>query len=89
MGWNEDTVAMFAVGAAHYLVLFITLCQRFLGSDSLPAMLRVVFFLFFAVRSMVAHLDAISTPFGTCCKMLFFHRLPLTLATGQGHRHHP
>ncbi|KAF0920823.1 hypothetical protein E2562_037296 [Oryza meyeriana var. granulata] len=73
MGWHEGAVAMFAVGAAHYLVLFVTLYQRFLGSDSLPAMLRPVFFLFFAAPSMASLAwDAIATSFDTCCKMLFF-----------------
>uniref|UniRef100_A0A0D9UZ17 Uncharacterized protein n=1 Tax=Leersia perrieri TaxID=77586 RepID=A0A0D9UZ17_9ORYZ len=73
MGWHEGAVAMFAVGAAHYLVLFVTLYQRFLGSDSLPAMLRPVFFLFFAAPSMASLAwDAIAASFDTCCKMLFF-----------------
>jgi tellurite resistance protein TehA-like permease len=73
MGWHEGAVAIFAVGAAHYLVLFVTLYQRFLGSDSLPAMLRPVFFLFFAAPSMASLAwDAISSSFDTCCKMLFF-----------------
>uniref|UniRef100_A0ACD5VHM7 Uncharacterized protein n=1 Tax=Avena sativa TaxID=4498 RepID=A0ACD5VHM7_AVESA len=73
MGWHEGAVAMFAVGAAHYLVLFVTLYQRFLGSDSLPAMLRPVFFLFFAAPSMASLAwCSISTSFDTGCKMLFF-----------------
>ncbi|XP_006645707.2 S-type anion channel SLAH1-like, partial [Oryza brachyantha] len=73
MGRHEVAVAMFSVGAAHYLVLFVTLYQRFLGSDSLPAMLRPVFFLFFAAPSMASLAwDAISSSFDTCCKMLFF-----------------
>ncbi|KAF8647196.1 hypothetical protein HU200_065459 [Digitaria exilis] len=73
MGWHEAAVAIFAVGAAHYLVLFVTLYQRFLGSDSLPPMLRPVFFLFFAAPSMASLAwDAISSSFDTCCKMLFF-----------------
>ncbi|XP_003565577.1 S-type anion channel SLAH1 [Brachypodium distachyon] len=73
MGWHEGAVAMFAVGAAHYLVLFVTLYQRFLGSDSLPAMLRPVFFLFFAAPSMAALAwRSITGSFDTCCKMLFF-----------------
>ncbi|KAL6627073.1 hypothetical protein ACP70R_030799 [Stipagrostis hirtigluma subsp. patula] len=73
MGWHEGAVAIFAVGAAHYLVLFVTLYQRFLGSDSLPAMLRPVFFLFFAAPSMASLAwEAISSSFDTCCKMLFF-----------------
>ncbi|RCV23370.1 hypothetical protein SETIT_5G000800v2 [Setaria italica] len=73
MGWHEAAVAIFAVGAAHYLVLFVTLYQRFPGSDSLPAVLRPVFFLFFAAPSMASLAwDAIAASFDTCCKMLFF-----------------
>ncbi|GJN38277.1 hypothetical protein PR202_gb27305 [Eleusine coracana subsp. coracana] len=84
MGWHEPAVAIFAVGAAHYLVLFVTLYQRFLGSDSLPAVLRPVFFLFFAAPSMASlaweaissspasSSSSSSSSFGTGCKMLFF-----------------
>ncbi|CAO2194407.1 unnamed protein product [Urochloa humidicola] len=73
MGCHEAAVAIFAVGAAHYLVLFVTLYQRFLGSDSLPAMMRPVFFLFVAAPSMASLAwDAIASSFDTCCKMLFF-----------------
>nr|CAD1842568.1 unnamed protein product [Ananas comosus var. bracteatus] len=73
MGWRETAVCMFAVGMAHYLVLFVTLYQRFLGSNSLPAMLRPVFFLFFAAPSMASLAwDAISSTFDTSCKMFFF-----------------
>ncbi|KAI5006354.1 hypothetical protein ZWY2020_033597 [Hordeum vulgare] len=73
MGWHEGAVAMSAVGAAHYLVLFVTPYQRFLGSDSLPAMLRPVFFLFFAAPSMASLAwCSISMSFDTGCKMLFF-----------------
>ncbi|XP_010916110.1 S-type anion channel SLAH1 isoform X1 [Elaeis guineensis] len=73
MGWRESAVCMFSLGIAHYLVLFVTLYQRFLGSDSLPAMLRPVFFLFFAAPSMASLAwDSISSSFDTSCKMLFF-----------------
>ncbi|WOL12656.1 hypothetical protein Cni_G21423 [Canna indica] len=73
MGWRESAVCMFSLGIAHYLVLFVTLYQRFLGSDSLPSMLRPVFFLFFAAPSMASLAWAsISSSFDTCCKMLFF-----------------
>ncbi|KAG2594550.1 hypothetical protein PVAP13_5KG002900 [Panicum virgatum] len=83
MGWHEGAVAIFAIGAAHYLVLFVTLYQRFLGSDSLPAMLRPVFFLFFAAPSMASLAwNAISSSFDTCCKMLFFLSLFLFASLG-------
>ncbi|XP_072984894.1 S-type anion channel SLAH1-like [Typha latifolia] len=73
MGQRESAVCMFSVGIAHYLVLFVTLYQRFLGNDSLPAMLRPVFFLFFAAPSMASLAwHSISSNFDTPCKMLFF-----------------
>ncbi|KAF3332627.1 S-type anion channel SLAH1-like protein [Carex littledalei] len=73
MGWRESAVCMFSLGITHYLVLFVTLYQRFLGSDSLPAMLRPVFFLFIAAPSMASLAwDSISSSFDISCKMLFF-----------------
>ncbi|XP_072964408.1 S-type anion channel SLAH1-like [Typha angustifolia] len=73
MGRRECAVCMFSLGIAHYLVLFVTLYQRFLGSDSLPVMLRPVFFLFFAAPSMASLAwDSINHSFDTSCKMLFF-----------------
>ncbi|CAL9092685.1 unnamed protein product [Musa acuminata var. zebrina] len=73
MGWRESALCMFSLGIAHYLVLFVTLYQRLLGSNSLPAMLRPVFFLFFAAPSMASLAwDSISSTFDTPCKMLFF-----------------
>lgn len=49
MGWRESAMCMFALGMAHYIVLFVTLYQRLecSGGSALPAMLRPVFFLFF------------------------------------------
>ncbi|XP_010252457.1 PREDICTED: S-type anion channel SLAH1-like [Nelumbo nucifera] len=73
MGWKESAMCMFSLGMAHYLVLFVTLYQRFSGSDRLPAMLRPVFFLFFAAPSMASLAwDSISGNFDTPSKMLFF-----------------
>ncbi|KAG8377865.1 hypothetical protein BUALT_Bualt08G0077900 [Buddleja alternifolia] len=73
MGWNEVSVFLFSLGMVHYLVLFVTLYQRLSGGDRLPAMLRPVFFLFFAAPS-VASLAwySISGSFDTGSKMLFF-----------------
>lgn len=49
MGWRESAMCMFALGMARYIVLFVTLYQRLecSGGSALPAMLRLVFFLFF------------------------------------------
>ncbi|URE49370.1 Tellurite resistance protein tehA [Musa troglodytarum] len=73
MGWKESALFMFSLGVTHYLVLFVTLYQRLQGSDSLPAMLRPVFFLFFAAPSMASLAwDSICSTFDIFCKMLFF-----------------
>ncbi|KAH6832041.1 SLAC1-like protein 4, partial [Perilla frutescens var. hirtella] len=73
MGWHEISVVLFSLGMVHYLVLFVTLYQRLSGGDLLPAILRPVFFLFFAAPS-VASLAwySISGRFDTGSKMLFF-----------------
>ncbi|XP_008792879.2 S-type anion channel SLAH1-like [Phoenix dactylifera] len=73
MGWRESAMCMFSLGLVHYLVLFVTLYQRFVGNDSLPALLRPVFFLFFAAPSMASLAwDSISGTFDITSKMLFF-----------------
>ncbi|KAI9073339.1 hypothetical protein K1719_044680 [Acacia pycnantha] len=73
MGWRESGLCMFSLGMAHYLVLFVTLYQRLAGDNSLPAMMRPVFFLFFAAPS-VASLSwhSISGKFDDFSKLLFF-----------------
>ncbi|OIT21549.1 PREDICTED: S-type anion channel SLAH4-like [Nicotiana attenuata] len=76
MGWQEVSVCLFSLGMVHYLVLFVTLYQRLSGSDRLPAMLRPVFFLFFAAPSMASLAWAsITGSFDTASKMLFFFSL--------------
>jgi tellurite resistance protein TehA-like permease len=73
MEGKEGAVCLFSIGMVHYLVLFVTLYQRFLGSDSLPTMMRPVFFLFFAAPSMASLAwCSIVSSFDTFCKMLFF-----------------
>ncbi|XAR61694.1 hypothetical protein NMG60_11016186 [Bertholletia excelsa] len=73
MGWQEIAVCLFSLGMVHYLVLFVTLYQRLSGGDRLPAMLRPVFFLFFAAPSMASLAwGSISGAFDTGSKMLFF-----------------
>ncbi|KAL1324986.1 hypothetical protein HN51_035089 [Arachis hypogaea] len=81
MGWKESAICMFSLGIAHYLVLFVTLYQRLSGNNSLPAMLRPVFFLFFAAPSMASVAwNSICGGFGSACKMLFFLSLFLFLS---------
>ncbi|KAF5193826.1 S-type anion channel slah1 [Thalictrum thalictroides] len=72
-GLKETALFLFALGMAHYIVLFVTLYQRFSGCDNLPTMLRPVFFLFFAAPSMASLAwYSISGTFDTSSKMLFF-----------------
>ncbi|RWR97353.1 S-type anion channel SLAH1-like protein [Cinnamomum micranthum f. kanehirae] len=73
MGWKESAVFMFSLGMSHYLVLFVTLYQRFSGSHQLPVLLRPVFFLFIAAPSMASLAwDSICGTFDVSSKMLFF-----------------
>ncbi|XP_042379107.1 S-type anion channel SLAH4-like [Zingiber officinale] len=72
-GWAEAATCMFSLGMVHYLVLFVTLYQRFVGSSSLPPMLRPVFFLFIAAPSMASLAwDSIAGKFDVGSKMLFY-----------------
>ncbi|XP_031269081.1 S-type anion channel SLAH1-like [Pistacia vera] len=81
MGWRECAIIMFSLAMAHYLVLFVTLYQRLAGSNSLPAMLRPVFFLFIAAPSMASLAwVSISGTFDNAAKMLFFLSLFLFLS---------
>jgi tellurite resistance protein TehA-like permease len=52
MGLKEGPLLFFAVGLAHYMVLFVTLYQRLPTSETLPRDLHPVFFLFVATPSV-------------------------------------
>ncbi|PKA59042.1 S-type anion channel SLAH3 [Apostasia shenzhenica] len=52
MGLKEGPVFFFAVGLAHYVVLFVTLYQRLPTNETLPKELHPVFFLFIAAPSI-------------------------------------
>ncbi|KAL6627148.1 hypothetical protein ACP70R_030874 [Stipagrostis hirtigluma subsp. patula] len=52
MGLREGPIFFFAVGLAHYIVLFVTLYQRLPTSETLPRDLHPVFFLFVATPSV-------------------------------------
>ncbi|CAK9157981.1 unnamed protein product [Ilex paraguariensis] len=81
MGWRESAICLFSLGMAHYLVLFVTLYQRLSENEGLPAMLRPVFFLFFAAPSMASLAwDSITGSFDNSSKMLFFLSLFLFLS---------
>lgn len=52
LGIKEGPVFFFAVGVAHYVVLFVTLYQRLPTNETLPKESHPVFFLFIAVPSV-------------------------------------
>ncbi|KAI3815793.1 hypothetical protein L1987_15475 [Smallanthus sonchifolius] len=54
MGLKEGPIFFFAVGIAHYTVLFVTLYQRLPTNETLPKELHPVFFLFIAVPSVAS-----------------------------------
>lgn len=54
MGLKEGPVFFFAVGLAHYIVLFVTLYQRLPTNETLPKELHPVFFLFIAAPSVAS-----------------------------------
>ncbi|KAL5573361.1 hypothetical protein UlMin_022958 [Ulmus minor] len=69
IGWKESAVCMFSLGMVYYLVLFVALYQRVLGYNSLPAMLRPMFFLFIGAPSMASLAwDSISGKFDFASK---------------------
>ncbi|KAI5065025.1 hypothetical protein GOP47_0019720 [Adiantum capillus-veneris] len=51
VGWIEPALFFWAVGCAHYLVLFVTLYQRLPSAEALSKELHPVFFLFIAAPS--------------------------------------
>lgn len=73
MGWKESAMVMFVVGMVHYMVVFVTIYQRFSGKECLPTMLRPIMFLFIAAPSMASLAwDSISGRFDCSSKMLFY-----------------
>ena len=54
MGLKEGPLFFFAVGLAHYTVLFVTLYQRLPTNKTLPKELHPVFFLFVAAPSVAS-----------------------------------
>ncbi|KAG8476713.1 hypothetical protein CXB51_030106 [Gossypium anomalum] len=54
MGLKEGPIFFFAVGLAHYFVLFVTLYQRLPTNETLPKELHPVFFLFVAAPSVAS-----------------------------------
>ncbi|XVE58442.1 hypothetical protein DITRI_Ditri04bG0169800 [Diplodiscus trichospermus] len=54
VGLKEGPIFFFAVGLAHYTVLFVTLYQRLPTNETLPKELHPVFFLFVAAPSVAS-----------------------------------
>lgn len=73
VGWNEAAIFFWAVGLAHYLVLFVTLYQRLPTNESLPKDMHPVFFLFVAAPSTasVAWMHIVGT-FDLVSRVSFF-----------------
>ncbi|KAJ7946315.1 S-type anion channel like [Quillaja saponaria] len=81
LGWKESAVLLFSIAMAHYLVVFVTLYQHPVISNSFPTMLRPAYFLFFATPSMASLAwKSISGTFVTSSKMLFFLSLFLFMS---------
>ncbi|XP_037417210.1 S-type anion channel SLAH2-like [Triticum dicoccoides] len=73
MGLRELPIFFFAVGLAHYAVLFVTLYQRLPTNVQLPKELHPVFFLFVAAPSVASMAWArISGEFNNGAKLLYF-----------------
>lgn len=72
-GWNEGAIFFFAVGLAHYLVLFVTLYQRLPTNEALPKELHPVFFLFVAAPSVASVAwEKIQGDFGYVSRIAYF-----------------
>ncbi|KAJ7534833.1 hypothetical protein O6H91_12G006100 [Diphasiastrum complanatum] len=73
VGWKEVAIFFWAIGLAHYLVLFVTLYQRLPTNESLPKELRPVFFLFVSAPSTASVAwEEISGDFDFVSKILYF-----------------
>ncbi|XP_078168672.1 S-type anion channel SLAH2-like isoform X1 [Carex rostrata] len=81
MGLKEGPIFFFAVGLAHYMVLFVTLYQRLPTNATLPKELHPVFFLFVAPPSVACMAWAkIQGEFDHGAKILYFIALFLYMS---------
>lgn len=81
MGLKEGPIFFYAVGLAHYVVLFVTLYQRLPTNETLPKELHPVFFLFVAAPSVASMAWAsISGGFNYGSKIAYFIALFLYLS---------
>ncbi|KAF8032909.1 hypothetical protein BT93_D1713 [Corymbia citriodora subsp. variegata] len=73
VGWREAAKFFWAVGFAHYLVLFVTLYQRLPTSEALPKELHPVYSMFIAAPSAASIAwDAIYGEFDGLSRTCFF-----------------
>ncbi|KAF3324490.1 S-type anion channel SLAH2-like protein [Carex littledalei] len=81
MGLKEGPIFFFAVGLAHYMVLFVTLYQRLPTNATLPKELHPVFFLFVGPPSVACIAWAtIQGDFDHGAKILYFIALFLYMS---------
>ncbi|XP_024515181.1 S-type anion channel SLAH2 isoform X2 [Selaginella moellendorffii] len=81
VGWKEPAMFFWAVGLAHYMVLFVTLYQRLPTNKRLPKDLHPVFFLFVAAPSTASVAwEDITGSFGYVSRIVYFVSLFLLLS---------
>lgn len=70
---KEAAIFLWAVGLAHYIVLFVTLYQRLPTSETLPKELHPVFFLFLAAPATASWAwETIFGEFDTVSRIMYF-----------------
>ncbi|KAF7828346.1 guard cell S-type anion channel SLAC1 [Senna tora] len=73
VGWKEAAKFLWAVGFAHYLVVFVTLYQRLPTSEALPKELHPVYSMFIAAPSAASIAwENIYGEFDGCSRTCFF-----------------
>uniref|UniRef100_A0A2N9EJR6 Uncharacterized protein n=1 Tax=Fagus sylvatica TaxID=28930 RepID=A0A2N9EJR6_FAGSY len=73
VGWNEAAKFLWAVGFAHYLVVFVTLYQRLPTSETLPKELHPVYSMFIAAPSAASLAwQTIYNEFDGCSRTCYF-----------------
>lgn len=81
VGWNEPAKFLWAVGFAHYLVVFVTLYQRLPTSEALPKELHPVYSMFIAAPSAASLAwRTIYGEFDGCSRTCFFIALFLYIS---------
>lgn len=81
VGWNEVAKFLWAVGFAHYLVMFVTLYQRLPTSEALPKELHPVYSMFIAAPSAASIAwNTIYGQFDGCSRTCFFIALFLYIS---------